>query len=795
MKLLVALVATLSFSTSPVSAQVLPVRLPEPDGERGSTARPVKVYVLAGQSNMVGMGMVSGARCRYTGVYLTPDAAAPRGPVYIGGWRRVRSLGIYPAATGGKRGEATAFIYSGVHDLDTDFSDMAPSVSKPVSLGTADSWLPAVRSPHTLVVRGFIEVPETGLYSVNSGFETSSHNVTWVGGEEVYRKRRGGPVVRRPIKLAAGERHRVEIVYGPSGGSAAFWLSQEQLEGKGDLEALMKRTTAFQHLVDDAGRWTVREDVYYQDARINFKGSSLSPSSNGKTFGPELGFGHVVGAWHDEQVLLIKTAMGNRSLGFDFRPPSSGRRDPENKWESLEYKSMVEGVRKVLADLSKYLPGYEGQGYEVAGFAWWQGHKDGFDAEHIADYEDNLVNLIKDVRRDLGSPKMPVVVATVGFGGHRMQDKYVKIVEAQLAVGDPERHPDLAGTVACVDTRGYWRTGDDSPKEEGHHYNRNAETYLLVGDALGRAMVGLVGGRAEPLGGFFRPPPADEAVAESVPVDPDAARKALAPMIRDGMVPSYLAEEKTRAALVAASEGERPTRVSQFLRGPMFGLTELYRAAGVADYDWRPFGPDLADAEWEYFTFDPPESMPVEKGNRYRKVTLPEGMQDWFTRGFDAAEAGWRRGRAPFGQLGGELAPLSESCRSSFCRCGEKPRTLWDKEVLLVRKTVRLPELKEGHRYRVVVGGSAHVNAGEGFALYVNGKMLAESKAGVGRRQGGQPRGGNIYRDVRGEFDGGGEVTIAAMSFLRYNHPRHGVRPPRGHLSVMIEEAKIPPLN
>ena len=67
--------------------------------------------------------------------------------------------------------------------------------------------------------------------------------------------------------------------------------------------------------------------------------------TDGGTVGPELQFGHLMGHAFDEQVVLIKTAIGNRALGFDFRPPSSGRTDPKNKFESLEYKLMVDGVQ------------------------------------------------------------------------------------------------------------------------------------------------------------------------------------------------------------------------------------------------------------------------------------------------------------------------------------------------------------------------------------------------------------------------------------------------------------------
>jgi hypothetical protein len=224
----------------------------------------------------------------------------------------------------------------------------------------------------------------------------------------------------------------------------------------------------------------------------------------------------------------------------------------------------------------------------------------------------------------------------------------------------------------------------------------------------------------------------------------------------------------------------------------MYGLINCYHAAGIDEYDWRPFGPDMSKTQWDYFSFDPPETLPIEKGSRYRKVTYPAGMENWIASEFEATKAGWKQGRQPFGQLDGKLEALSETCTALFCRCGEKPKTLWEKEVLMIRGTINLPPLKEGHRYRIVVGGSAHVNSGEGYALYANGKLLAQSNAGVAVRQGGQPRGALIYDDVRDEFQGG-KVTIAATSFLRYNHPRRGVQPPRGHFSVWVEEMRIPP--
>ena len=571
-------------------------------------------------------------------------------------------------------------------------------------------------------------------------------------------------------------------------------MQKTDLLGNGDLEAVAKREGKFPWLVDGEGKWTVRNDVYFQEARIakDGKGSPLSATSNGRAIGPELGFGHVMGAYHDEQVLLIKTAMGNRALGFDFRPPSSGRTDPDNKWESLEYKLMVEGVRKTLDHIAKIVPGYRGQGYEIAGFVWWQGHKDGGSPQ--AEYEKHLVNLIKDVRKEFKVPKMPAAVATVGFGGHGMAEKYLEILKAQMAVGDPKKHPEFAGTVASVDTRDFWREVDESPRSQDYHYNRNAETYMLVGDALGRAMVGLLGGKAEPIPQASRPKRvAQKQTAEPSDEQKAAAQKALAPIILDGIAASYIANPRYNKALLQEASGQRPQRANQFLRGAIYGLVNCYHAAGIHEYDWHTFGPDIRNLKWDYFSFDPKEALPKDKGGRYRKVTCPAGMEKWFAVDFDAKKAGWRSGLPPFGQLDGKLAPLGKCDFSGGCGCGVAPRTLWEQEVLLLRGTFEIPPLKKGHRYWIVVGGSNHVNAGEGFAIYVNGKPLVESKSGVGKRQGGQPRGGHIYKELRDEFKGG-KVTIAAMSFLRYNHPRTKPYPPRGHITVWMEEQKMPPV-
>lgn len=751
MKTLIAFATTLLITVS-VHAGDVPAQLPDPDGKQGAMTKPVKVYILAGQSNMVGMGNLSGAKNVYDGVYFSSDPAVPGRPfqIYKVGNYKVSPLSVFQA-DGARAG-------------------------KPIA-------------------EGHLEVPQHGVYQLHCGSGESSFCVMQLDGKEVYRRDAGSEPVKQDVTLTPGKRYAFRIS-GFEGTPPRFWMQKTDLLGNGDLEAVAKREGKFPWLVDADGNWTVRNDVYFQEARLakDGKGSPLSATSNnGKSIGPELGFGHVLGTFHDEQVLLIKTAQGNRALGFDFRPPSSGRNDPDNKFEAIEYELMVQGVRKTLDNIEKVVPGYKGQGYEIAGFVWFQGHKDSYTESLIVEYEKNLVNLINDVRKEFKVPNLPAVVGSNGFGGHNMQDKFLRILKAQMAVGDVKQHPEFAGTVASVDTRDFWREVDESPKGEDYHYNRNAETYMLIGDALGRAMVGLLGGKAEPLPQTPRPKRvAGQQTTEPSDEEKAAAQMALGPIILDGIAASYATNPRYSKSLLEEAAGKRPQRANQFLRGSMYGLLNCYHAAGIDEYDWRPFGPDLNKVQWDYFSFDPQEKLAVEKGNRYRKVTYPAGMENWFASDFDAAKAGWRKGLQPFGQLDGKLAALTETCTSPFCRCGETPRTLWEKETLLIRGTFEFPPLKEGHRYRIVLAGAAHVNSGEGYAIYVNGKLLAESTRGVAVRQGGQPRGGYIYNDVRDEFEGG-KVTIAATSFLRYNHPRFGIQPPKGHISLWMDEQKIPP--
>ena len=107
-----------------------------------------------------------------------------------------------------------------------------------------------------------------------------------------------------------------------------------------------------------------------------------------------------------------------------------------------------------------------------------------------------------------------------------------------------------------------------------------------------------------------------------------------------------------------------------------------------------------------------------------------------------------------------------------------------------MRQTFEVPPLKDDHRYRLIVGGSAHAFSGEGYAVYINGKLFAESAGGHYKGKGGA-RGGYILDDFLPEL-ASGRVTIAVKGFLRYTGHRNKLAPPTGHMSVWLEQMKLP---
>ena len=102
---------------------------------------------------------------------------------------------------------------------------------------------------------------------------------------------------------------------------------------KGALENLIKdpeKANTYKHIVDKDGGWIVRDDVWVyfkrgRNAELEKGGLTVGFGARDETIGPEFQFGHIMGDYYDEPVLLIKTAWGGKSLALNFRPPSAGK--------------------------------------------------------------------------------------------------------------------------------------------------------------------------------------------------------------------------------------------------------------------------------------------------------------------------------------------------------------------------------------------------------------------------------------------------------------------------------------
>jgi len=282
---------------------------------------------------------------------------------------------------------------------------------------------------------------------------------------------------------------------------------------KGDKAGTLESATKegkYPYLVDGEGAWTTRKDV--RNVRVmngrTFTNDWLSPANSGK-MGPEIGIGHAVGEVVDAPVLILKSCIGNRSLGWDLLPPGSkqieadgmtyaGYKDSPDKWETgtepkkigwyagKQYDDDLASARKVLEDLATYYP--DAKSYEIAGFVWWQGDKDRYNPVHAANYEKNLVQLIKSLRKDFKAPKAKFVCATLGQTEKDADGNEGMILKGTMAVdGTSGKYPDFKGNVATVYAHPLSKGGASNG-----HYSGNAETYQNIGEALGRAMAGLL---------------------------------------------------------------------------------------------------------------------------------------------------------------------------------------------------------------------------------------------------------------------------------------------------------------
>ncbi len=221
--------------------------------------------------------------------------------------------------------------------------------------------------------------------------------------------------------------------------------------------------------------------------------ANFGADARGPKIGPEFTFGIYAEKQLQEPILIIKTAWGGKSLHTDFRPPSSepytfneqqlanfkkqNKNVQEIEAQKKEatghyYRLMIEHVNNVLSDIKRVYPNYDAsQGYELAGFVWFQGWNDMVDGGTYPQrdqqggydqYKTLMAQFIRDVRHDLSSPGLPFVIGVMGVGGPTAlygpdQQRYKSTHQNfRDAMAYPTSLPEFKGNVAAVLTENFW---------------------------------------------------------------------------------------------------------------------------------------------------------------------------------------------------------------------------------------------------------------------------------------------------------------------------------------------------
>lgn len=287
---------------------------------------------------------------------------------------------------------------------------------------------------------------------------------------------------------------------------------QSNMEGHGEIDPIgtpgtleftfANENATYAHL-KSGGNWTVRNDAWIWYRRgggaVLQGGLTAGYGANSNTIGPELQFGHAMGDYYGENVLIIKTAWGGKSLRTDFRPPSAswGLDTPVTAGdEGFYYKEMLDFVVDAMANIGSSIPSYQPtDGYELAGFGWHQGWNDRVTPAFSAEYEANMELFIKDVRSSLGVPDLPFVIATTGIGGASIPASFSEVELAQLQMENFVAYPEFEDNVAVTDAQDFWIDKLLSPVpsgNQGFHWNRNAKTHLLMGQSMAEEMQTLI---------------------------------------------------------------------------------------------------------------------------------------------------------------------------------------------------------------------------------------------------------------------------------------------------------------
>ncbi|MCY3013821.1 MAG: hypothetical protein NT171_03825 [Planctomycetota bacterium] len=378
------------------------------------------------------------------------------------------------------------------------------------------------------------------------------------------------------------------------------------------------------------------------------------PTKDGGKIGPEFTFGIFMEKSLKEPILIIKTAWGGRSLNTEFRPPSAGQyklpKEIQELWD--KHPQGAHGIPQA-EDRKK-----------------WQDDKDAASGVFYR-------MMIEHVKKVLADPK-------------RVCPEYDEQAGYEVA-----GFVWLQGFNDLVDGTTY--PGPDQPGKYAEysrllaHFIRDVRKDLIAPKMP--FVIGVLGVDGESKNVNFR--------------------NAMA-------APAHLPEFKGNViAVETAAFWDDAIAAAQPKQGDynnIIGTAHALKKDGTIDKAWKwenywkPVGNPLPeDRIWRFATIDATEKkdrMEKYDGRRFRDITLPAGMENWYAPDFDDSQ--WASGKAPIGK---------GVWKDSGITLEESPSTWGDGEFLLMRTTFEVEDLN-GDSYRIAV------LARQGFHIYLNGQKI-----------------------------------------------------------------------
>ena len=374
-----------------------------------------------------------------------------------------------------------------------------------------------------------------------------------------------------------------------------------------------------------------------------------NPTRLSQKIGPEFTFGIFMEKELKEPILIIKTAWGGRSLNTEFRPPSAGQyklpKEIQDVWD--QHPQGAHGVPK-LEERKK-----------------WQDEKD---AASGAFYR----MMVEHVRKVLADPK-------------RVCAEY-----------DEKSGYEVAGFVwlqgfnDLVDGTTYPNQNYDEYSRLLAHFIRDVRKDLSAPKMP--FVIGVLGVDGEKNVNF---------------------RKAMA-------APAAMPEFKGNVVAVdTAPFWDRDIEAAEPKQGQyneIVGTAHTLKPDGSLDRDWKwesywkPVGKPLPEERtWRFAAVDAIEKKDkIEEytERRFRDITLPAGMENWFMPEFDDSK--WTEGKAPIGK---------GVWKHNGITLDKFPSKWGEGEFLLMRTTFEIEDL-DFESYRIAI------LARQGFHVYLNGHKL-----------------------------------------------------------------------